>query len=85
MAYFYGWTHDQLMSLDVDSFEIYWQAITTIEAQEMLKTFTCFDWPNIKKGSREKLHRQLYRQAYPASFKEAKQVSNSELAKLLGG
>lgn len=85
MCFFYGWTHDQLMSLSIDELNNYWQAITSIEAQELLKKLTVVDWPNMKKSQREKLHRQLYGDAYPATFKETRKVSNLDLARVLGG
>lgn len=85
MSFFYGWTNDQIEDLPIDLFENYWSAITVIEAQEMLKNLTIQDWTKMKNSSREKLHRQLHRDAYPASFNEVKQVSNDELAKILGG
>lgn len=85
MAFFYGWTNEQLQQLDVDEFNDYWHAITIIEAQEQLKRLSVADWPNLKKQSREKQHRQLHKDAYPASFNEVKQINNADLAKILGG
>lgn len=85
MAYFYGWTHDQIEQLDVENFENYWGAIPIIEAQQLMKNLTASDWPHLKENSRESLHRQLYEQAYPDSFKETKQLATSDLARILGG
>lgn len=85
MCYFYGWTHDQLMDLSIDLFDEYWQAITVIEAQEQLKLLSAQDWTKLKQGTREKQHKQLHRDAYPASFNETKQITNGDLAKILSG
>lgn len=85
MCFFYGWTDKYLKGLDIDTFEDYWLAITCIEAQEMLKAFDVSAWPTMKKSQREKLHKALFKKAYPASFKRAKQVSNDDLAKILSG
>jgi hypothetical protein len=85
MANFYGWTNDQILDLDVDSFDEYWQSITIIEAQEMLKQFNVSDWPNMKQNNRESLHRRLFQDAYPDSFKEVRKIETSDLAKILGG
>jgi hypothetical protein len=51
----------------------------------MLTRMSIADWPNMKKASREKLHKKLYKQAYPSTFKEKKQVSLEELATILKG
>lgn len=85
MAFFYNWTDDQIRSLDIDSFDQYWRAIECIEAQNILKLFDVSAWPTMKKSSKEKLHKQLFKIAYPASVNEVKQVSNAELAKFLSG
>lgn len=57
--------------------------ITVIEAQEMLKQLTVQDWPNQKPRSRERLHKQLYKKAYPDIFNEGKRVSVDSLARAL--
>lgn len=71
--------------MSIDDIDIYWQCITVVEAQEILLNLRQLDWPNMNKNQREKFHKQLYKMAYPASFKEAKQVSNDHLAKILSG
>lgn len=85
IAYFYGWTDGQIDQLSVDKIDLYWQAITTIEAQEMLKQLTVSDWPHLKQNQRETIHRRLFQDAYPASFKETKQLETADLARILGG
>lgn len=85
MAYFYSVPFSFIEELDVESFQKYWDAITIIEAQEMLNQITVADWPHMKKGSREKLHKGLYRKAYPSIFREQKQVSMDDLARILKG
>lgn len=57
--------------------------ITVIEAQEMLKQLTVQDWPNQKPKGRERLHKQLYKKAYPDTFKEGRKVSAETLANAL--
>lgn len=46
--------------------EEYWQAITIIEARSSLVALTESDYPNLKQGNRDKIHRELYKKAYPA-------------------
>jgi hypothetical protein len=65
LCYFYGWTPQIVEGFDTDEVEKYWQLITRIEAQEMLKQLTIQDWPNLKKDKRSSLHRKLHRDAYP--------------------
>lgn len=61
-----------------------WECITMIEAQEQLKNLSALDWPNMKKESRNKMHRDLMKKAYPFS-KQKKSITASDLAKMLGG
>lgn len=55
-----------------------------IEAQEQLKDFTAKDWPNMKKGQREKLHKDLYSKAYPKEMRTKKYITPADLQKVLG-
>jgi hypothetical protein len=57
--------------------------ITIIEAQEMLKELTVQDWPNQKQNQRSKLHKQLYKKAYPGIFREGKEMSQQSLSQIL--
>lgn len=61
-----------------------WQAITIIEAQEQLKQMTVADWPNMKKQSRNKLHKELFSKAYPSEFRKKNYVTPEQLQKVLG-
>lgn len=56
-----------------------------IEAQEVLLDLVKFDWPNLDKNKREKTHRKLFKQAYPFSQKESKEMTPETLAKILRG
>lgn len=55
-----------------------------IEAQEQLKTLSALDWTNMKKESRNKMHRDLMKKAYPFQ-KPKKSITPQDLAKMLGG
>jgi len=55
-----------------------------IEAQEQLKSFNVADWPNMKKQQRQKLHKELHRQAYPNSFSKKNLITAQDLQKMLG-
>jgi len=58
----------------------YFHAIDKIEAQELLLKLTVSDYPNMKKESREKIHKSFYNKAFPS-----KQISINELEGLLNG
>jgi hypothetical protein len=85
MSHFYGWTYEHLKSLDVDTFEQYWLAITTIEAQNILNLIDVEVFRHLKTSDRDKLHRSLTEKAYPDSFAEPVQLTNAGLANLLRG
>jgi hypothetical protein len=54
-----------------------------IEAQEQLKQIQIADWPNMKKSSREKIHRDLHKKAFPTKMK--KSISVDDFKRILGG
>lgn len=51
----------------------------------MLMNLKIADWPYYKQNAREKTLKKLNREAYPASFKEAKELTHDGLAKILRG
>jgi hypothetical protein len=60
-------------------------AITVLEAQEMLLQMQVSDYPHLKKEPRQRLHRQLHRQAYPGIHDpNAKPVTTAELNQKIG-
>ncbi len=84
LAYFYGWTHDYIDGLNVEVSEEYWQAITMIEAQEMLKQMTVANAPYMKPQQYKNLHKSLHKQAYPKTHSGEAPIGPQDLAKLLG-
>lgn len=85
MSFFYGWTLDQVESLDIDNFDQYWLAITTIEAQNMLNSIDVDCYRHLSNSDREKARLRLSKLAFPDTFKEPKAVDNNRLAKILSG
>jgi hypothetical protein len=63
-------------------FTTYLQALEVIEAQEMLRAMNVADYPTLKKESRSRLHKQVYKQAFPDQKKRV--VTTEDLKKLLG-
>lgn len=61
-----------------------WEAITMIEAQEQLKQLSVMDWPNMKKDKRQKMHKELHRQAYPKSMTAKNYITIDDLKAMQG-
>ena len=77
-------TNDDIMLLDVVTFDMYWQAITVIESQEMLKAFKVQDWPSQTRQKRSSIHRGLFERAYPTTFENSnKPMTTTQLADFL--
>jgi len=85
MCFFYHLSPDQYWALDMETEQTLWEAITVIEAQNMLHQITLVDFPNMKTGHRNKIHKKLYRQAYPATFRESVELTPETLARAMGG
>jgi len=71
--------------MDIEETEALWLAITVIEARESLREILIADFPHQKKTARNKTHRELSKQAFPASFKVRKKITMEDMAKLLSG
>jgi len=62
-----------------------WQAITVLEAREMLNATTVGDMPHLKKEARRTEYKKLHKKAFPYNSDAAAPVSTEDLAKLLAG
>lgn len=84
LARFYGWTHDQVSALGVHEANLYWKAITALEAQELIISFKSANWPNVQAKSKQKILNDLKKVAYPSEYKSGKRdVTTKELADIL--
>jgi hypothetical protein len=45
---------------------------------------TIADWPNMKKQSRTKLHKELHSQAYPSDMRKKNYITAEQMQKILG-
>lgn len=60
------------------------KAMNAISARERLVDFNVSDYPSLKKQSREKLHREFYKAAFPLMEDATKNIGTTEdLMKLL--
>ena len=82
MARYYGFSHDDLLSMDCQWFNMYYRAITVIEAQEELVGMQRVSYPHLKNKNRKDLHKKYSSLAYPHEKK--KFISPKELMKELG-
>jgi DNA-binding phage protein len=78
LAFSYGWTHEEIMGLDVEDAELYIKAIDVIEAQNMLLQMKIADYPNMKNSERRKLFKTLHKQAYPDFDDLPKEIVRAE-------
>ena len=60
----------------------YFQACSILEAQEMLRAMNVADYPYAKKDTRQKLHRQVHKQAFPDAKKRG--MTFDDLKSILG-
>jgi hypothetical protein len=58
------------MEMPADVFEMYWESIRIIDAQEMLRSMTIGDYPNGTRDSRRKIHKQVHQEAYPSTWSD---------------
>lgn len=61
-----------------------WECISILEAQEQLNKMSLMDWPNLKKDKRAKVHKELFKKAYPSEIRKKNYISAEDLAKVLG-
>lgn len=86
VAYSYGWTDREIMSMPWESFLEYWKAITPIEAQKALADISVFNYSKMKKENRQKLDRKLRTDAYSSIDNTEGRLANYNdvLAKISG-
>lgn len=84
MARFYGWTDNEIRSLDTVTFSDYFLAISALDADEIKRAMVVADWPNIAKNERTKRWNQLDKISKPLSKSaNGPKLTNKELAEIL--
>jgi len=68
--------------MQTDDLNTFYTAAIILENQEMLRKLTIADYPDMKKSNREKVHRQVYKAAYPDQTKRV--VTVEDLKRYLG-
>lgn len=88
VARFYGWDPLTIENLEVDTLDIYYQAIEILEARETLGLLRIHDWPEMKKEARDSFWKQVRSKAYPTFTKpkmKSRPESNQDIANWLKG
>lgn len=70
--------------MTMEDAESYWQAITVIEAQELLLQSRVASYPHLKESDREEWHHSMHQKAYPKTHDETA-LTTEELAQRLKG
>lgn len=70
-----------MLSMDAVDFNTYYEAITPIEAQEMLLSMKVISYPHMEKNSRQEFHKSIHKLAYPSSSRPVTRID--ELEKIL--
>jgi hypothetical protein len=73
------------MSLTAEAEEMLWQAITEIEAQEVLVAIQVSAYPDLPKTDKERVHRAFHKQAYPHTHEARTSISIEQLAAVING
>lgn len=56
--------------MESDEFDVLTQGMEVIQSRKMIKDFTRADYPNMKDEDRKKIHRNIFKVAYPKSMKK---------------
>lgn len=85
MMRFYSLSLEEVMELEPSAFEELDQAIAALEARELLALMRAMDYPHYKKGTRETIHKELHKSAFPFVHERdpKKPMTTGELAALL--
>lgn len=88
MVRFYGFSGTEIESMDLDSVESYWQAMSVISSNEMLLQLRASDFPHLKEKDRSKLWRSFEKQSIIKDDSEPELTTDAvreRLGKILNG
>ena len=83
MIKFYGLGFEEVMNMDVVSFESLSKAMPIIEHQDMLINMRVASYPHIKKDSATRLHKEVYKKAFPSEFTQKKELTPEQAEKAM--
>ena len=72
--------------MDTDIFNMYLKAMNQIKSEEILESFSVESYTKLKDDDRKKLHKSVYKSAFPFDFDKPKNVVKlTDLKKVLRG
>jgi hypothetical protein len=69
--------------MDFYTFSQALQSAECLRAQEMLELITVASFTKLKKNDQSRIHKDIYKKAYPDVFREKKKINISDLTSLL--
>jgi len=69
LCHYYGYKYDEVIELDFETFDTLHAGMNQLQARETLRDFTKHDWQNMKQQARSKLHKSIFKVAYPREIK----------------
>ena len=79
MAFFYNFSHEEMLNMEAATFYSYYKAINSIEAQNALMDLTVASYPHMKNKDRMEVKKKLKKEAYP--IKDGPVMTSEEAAK----
>jgi hypothetical protein len=70
ICYHYKYKIDYVESLDTYEFNLLARGIHRMKSQNMLESFTVADYPNMESKTRKKIHKEVFKVAYPEQMKK---------------
>lgn len=80
LARFYGWSPKEIGAIPISDFFAYHSAIDKLEAHEMTNAIRVGVFPNMKRGSQERLSKELSKLAYRGIEGDSSPKTNKEIA-----
>lgn len=75
---FYGQPYEYFNQKDIQSIDLFTESMNRQVAADNLRAYTVASYPNLKDNARDRIHRNMYKIAYPESVK-AKAVTAENL------
>ena len=80
---YYNYKLEEVLDMEVKTYNTLSQLMYINEARESLRSIDVSCYPNMKTEARKKMHKRLYKVAYPSNFEQKNVVKLSDLTKVL--
>lgn len=85
VCHFYKWQLEEVLEMDIGWFYKAVEATDIIQNQLKLDAMEACSFPNLKPESQKAMHKKVFSRAWPDIFESKRQVSISDLARILKG